>query len=174
MRVLCVFVVVLAGCGAKGTGRFAVPAGGYDAAFEASRDVLRRHRFEVERVDAEHGVITTRDKSSAGIATPWDGEQTAPAQEVSDALNQQRRRVRVALDRGAGRGEVRVTVYLVQQAGVRLSSRSSALATTATDPALTARGVWPGYDVPVTRDARLEARMAREIEKRLRRGVSRR
>jgi len=159
-------LVTLVGCAAKGTGDFAVPEGRYEAAFEASREVLHRYRFEVERVDAAGGVITTRDKSSAGAFAPWDGDQTTPAQEVSDLLNQQRRRVRVTFDRPDGGGHVHVTVYRVQQAGVRLNSKSAQLATTATDPALTARGVWAGYDVPVTRDAELEARIARDIEKR--------
>lgn len=163
----------LVGCAAEGTGEFRVPAGRYAAAFDATRDVLRDYRLPVERVDAAQGVITSADKASAGWATPWDVEQTTAAQETSDLFNQQRRRVRVTFDPPGTDpdqpviGRVQVTVMRVQAPGVRLNPRSVQLTTTARDPALTARQVWGQYDLPVTRDSALEARLARAIERRL-------
>ncbi len=160
----------LGGCTATGTGEFRVPADQYAAAFEATKTVLRDHRFTLERVDAEAGVISTRDKASAGLATPWDLEQSTLRQDSQDFFNQQKRVVRITFapeTDGARPGQVEVTVYRVHQPGVRLSSKSWQLTTTTHDPALTAQGLGPGYSVPTERDAKLEARLARDIEKTL-------
>lgn len=170
---LLVAAMFLTGCSAQGTGEFAVPAGQYADAFQAARGVLRDHRFEVERVDAEEGVLTTRPKASSGWASPWDTEQTTAVQESSDLFNQQRRRVRVTFEPAraapgeARTGRVVVAIDRVQSTGVRLNPRSVQLTTVSVDPALSARGVWTQYDVPVERDAAFEARLARAIEKAL-------
>lgn len=169
---------MLASCSAPGTGTFTIPAGEQDTAFDAAREVLRDHRFTLERVDALEGVITTRDFPSAGLGTPWDVQQTTPGQEVSDFLNQQFRRVRVTFPRPRDgtdamvpTGEVEAFVYRVQTPNLRLSSRTWQTASVATDPALSARGLGPGYQVAARRDARLEARIARSIEKRVSRSA---
>lgn len=170
----------LGGCGASGPPAFQVQAGQYQAAFNASRDVLRDYRFAIERVDAAEGVISTKDKSSAGLATPWDGVQTTPKQELSDMLNEQHRRVRITFrptgdspstdppsSQTSCEGDVQVVIYRVQSALVRPSSRSIQLTTTAVDPGLSAKQIWSKYDVPVERDEALERRIARAIEVRL-------
>ncbi len=48
-----------------------VPAGAYTEAFQSSKDVLRRFGFELDRVDARRGVLTTATRPSSGFATPW-------------------------------------------------------------------------------------------------------
>jgi hypothetical protein len=50
---------------------FEVPASLYAAVFDAARDVLREQGFELDRVDARSGVISTAPRASAGLATPW-------------------------------------------------------------------------------------------------------
>lgn len=72
-----------------------VPAGRYEEAFQSAREVLRERRFSIDRVDARAGVITTRARSSAGLVTPWDGDQSTIEQEIDDAANWQQRRVRI-------------------------------------------------------------------------------
>jgi len=170
MRLLLLLpTALLVGCAARGTGEFAIPAGRYDDAFVATRAVLRDSGFDIERVDARAGVITTLPKPSAGWATPWDTEQSSPAQETSDLFNRQRREVRVAFEPSPAEGEpvcakVTVTVSRVQSPGVRPNPRSIQLTTISRDPALSDRGVWLGYAVAVTRDTNLEARLARKVE----------
>lgn len=170
---MVILAACLGGCSASGTGAFSVPEGRYADAFVAARDVLRDARFTIERVDAAAGVITTSDKASSGWATPWDADQTTLWQESSDLFNQQRRRVRVVFDPpdAPTAGHVEVSVVRLQVAGLRLNPRSVQLTTTAVDPALRAQGIWNQYELPVTRDGDLEARLARQIERRLERRV---
>jgi hypothetical protein len=165
--ILAVLVALVAGCSVRGDGTFVVPPGEYESAFDAARKTLVEHRFTLERVDAGEGVITTREAASAGLASPWHPYQSTPGDEVEDLLNQQFRRVRVTFtlrDDGSREGRVRVSVHRVQRPGLRLSPRTHHTASLAIDPALVARGMGPGYSVPVRRDARLEARLARAIE----------
>lgn len=170
----------LGGCNASGPPTFQVHAGDYQAAFNISRDVLRDFQFDLERVDAAEGVITTRDKASAGLATPWDGVQTTAYQQLSDLGNEQKRRVRITFLPADGApdtdapspaaprvGDVHVVIRRVQSALVRPSSRSIQLTTTATDPGLAAKQIYARYEVPVERDEELENRIARKIESRL-------
>lgn len=164
---------LVGGCAAKGDGAFAVPAGEYDGAFEATRQVLREQRFVLERVDAEAGVITTREKPSAGLATPWDPQQTTLRQESQDLFNQQRRAVRVTFAPAQSEANqeraarVEVTIFRVHQPGMRLSPKSWQLAVVSRDPALTEAGLGPGFAVATERDPYLEARLARAIEARM-------
>lgn len=175
---LAFVVASLTGCGAAGPPTFQIQAGGYDAAFNASRHVLRDFTFELERVDAAEGVITTRDKASAGAGTPWDGVQSTLEQELSDLTNLQKRRVRITFrpvgqDDGvpaadqACEGDVQVVIWRTQSPLVRPNSRSISLTTTAIDPALSAKQIYSSYDVAVERDEELENRIARAIESRL-------
>jgi len=72
-----------------------IPAGRYTQAFDTARDTVRSLRFDLERVDARQGVLSTRAKPTDGLATPWDLEQTTTRQEIEDLVNQQARRIRV-------------------------------------------------------------------------------
>lgn len=96
---------LLGGCAApEGPTQLDVAAGQYDATFDAARRVLRDSRFDLERVDAGEGVITTQPKHSAGLVTPWDSEQSTFEQEIDDLTHNQRRVVRVTFEpvRGSG------------------------------------------------------------------------
>ena len=76
IAVLC--AALLGGCAGSGprSAEFQVSPGQYARAFDEARDVLTGYRFELDRVDAAGGVIATAPKTTAGLATPWDSEQT--------------------------------------------------------------------------------------------------
>lgn len=90
-------LAAVGGCSSvKSANLLTVPAGRYADAFDATREALRDLRFDLERVDARLGVITSRPKPTDGLATPWDIEQSSTSQEIEDLVHQQRRQVRVA------------------------------------------------------------------------------
>jgi hypothetical protein len=175
---------LLAGCrAASDSTELTLTAAQYPAAFEAAKDALVASHFELERVDAGSGVITTVAKPSSGLATPWDTEQTTLEQEWEDLLNRQQRRVRVtfepvqATDGGAAAdlrdatgpivGRVEVTIDRVHRPGWRLETTSLRFSSFSSDPDLVARGMWPRYTVPVSQDPLLAARLTERIRERL-------
>lgn len=89
-------LLLLAACSTPKPASTTIAPGSYVTTFEAARQALRDYRFELDRIDAHAGVITTRPKSTSGLATPWDSEQQTIGAEWEDLLNQQQRRVRIA------------------------------------------------------------------------------
>lgn len=85
----------MVGCAGSGRPEFRVAADDYTLTFDAARDVLADYRFMLSRVDARAGVITTTPKTTGGLFTPWDTEQSKLSQEWEDTLNKQRRRVEI-------------------------------------------------------------------------------
>jgi len=169
---------LLGGCaGTSPSHTFEVPAGGYTAAFDATRDVLREGRFVFDRVDAGEGVITTQPKQTSGVATPWDSEQTSVSQELEDTVHAQQRRVRVtfvpngdmaaSLADSPGTGRVEVVVERIQLVGWQPSSKAILQSGFATDPVAQASGRNARYEVPIARDDALAARIADRIRNRL-------
>jgi hypothetical protein len=164
---------MLGGCSVTGPAEFAVPAGEYAGAFSASREVLRECRFDLERIDAGEGVLSTLPKHSSGIFTPWDTEQSSIAAELDDSVNHQSRRVRIVFDPSdaphdaARTGRVEVVVYRLQDYSLRPSTRAIQFSTRAVDPLNSARGVYPQYEVPTTQDPAFASRLARAIEVRM-------
>jgi len=77
-------------------GRFLAEPGTYDAAFDIARDELIALGFTIDRVDAYSGVISTKPKASAGLATPWDREQSALKGEIADLAHPQQRTIRIS------------------------------------------------------------------------------
>ncbi len=172
------------------TSEFNVAAGEYAKAFDAARDTLVAMRFELDRIDARAGIITTRPKSSHGLATPWDTEQSTLSQEWDDLMNHQFRRAEVRFEpmgtgvgttdpvaqtvpvEGQGdlresslamRGSVRIVVLRRHHTGARLEPESIRLSSRTTDPALRRRGIGTQYDVAVSEDRDLERRVAGAI-----------
>jgi len=184
-------LLLLPACAAPKTlpDSFVIERDAYDEAFEATRDVLRAYRFTPDRVDARAGVIATAPKTTAGLATPWDNEQTTFDEELSDLGNDQQRRVRVTFtpvrpedggddplgapipDVRAATGdiEVRVQVFLerIRWPGWRLNAASIDLSTRARDPDLARRDMEPSYVQPIRRDDEYAGRLAASIAKRL-------
>ena len=186
MRVVMIVALawIVAGCASPSSPQFSVPAGQYARAFDATRDVLRGYRFSLERVDAAAGVVTTAPKGTAGLATPWDAEQSTMAQEVEDLLNQQTRNVRVTFRPAVGAGEsidpsaelvgrVEVIVYRMQTPGLRPPSKAISMTSLSVDPVAGRQGLAGQYEVPVAQDSRLAARLAAAIERRLGRAGAR-
>ncbi len=145
-----------------------------DRVFDATRDSLMDFRFAIDRVDAARGVITTRPKRTAGLATPWDREQSGLDQEWEDLLNEQRRIVRVRFERSGGEGtpitRARVWVELVrthranwrvQSESVRLSSHARSRDTMGRPEPISSREV-------IGLDERLARRLVDAISDRLR------
>jgi len=158
--------------------------GGY---FDIARDVLRDEGFILERVDAQLGVILTRPKTTAGLATPWHTDQSTIEQEIDDLANRQQRTVRITFaaagsdpsgstspapdapptDLRAAQTpidmSVRVIVERLQRPGRRISSASVRLSTYSIDTDFKDRGLAYGYAVPIEDDQNLAARLADEI-----------
>lgn len=177
---LVVLCCLLVGCASPSSPQFSVPAGMYPKAFDATRDLLRNYRFALERVDAAAGVITTAHKTSAGLATLWDKEQTTLGQEFEDLLNQESRVVRITFrprtpsdpEASAGEpidpsqeliGRVEVIVYRIQTPGLRPPSKAISLTSMSTDP----QAVSWAYEVPVSQDSRFAARLAAKLAERI-------
>lgn len=75
---------------------FSVRAEDYGAAFEAARTELLRRRFDLERVDAQAGVLLTRPETGAGLLAPWTmGLGTRP---LEDTLNAHSRTVEIRFE----------------------------------------------------------------------------
>lgn len=162
------------------TTTFAVEAGGYAAAFDRAKRVLRDAGFILERVDAWSGVITTRPKGTAGLATIWDEEQLTVSQELDDLFNRHRRVVRITFRPGttastsiAGEtatdlralagpftGFVHVTLERLDQPGWRLDTNSIRASTYCSDPAKILRSMEPQYVVASAEDRLLGERYA--------------
>jgi len=103
MRCRALFILMIApllgatlgGCqaSAPGSTSLRIAPGAYTATFQAFKDELRADGFELDRIDARAGVITTRPHFSAGLATPWIGDESTIEQEFEGLLNRQQRRV---------------------------------------------------------------------------------
>jgi hypothetical protein len=103
-------LIQLGGCASQPTGStFSVPAGSYEQAFDHSKDVVRAWGFELDRVDAARGVITTRPVSASGFATPWINHAQGLGDAWRNTARPERRLVRIAFipDSGASEADVR-------------------------------------------------------------------
>lgn len=167
-----------------------VPSGGYAPAFEAAKQVLIDARFELDRVDARSGVITTRPKETSGLATPWDTEQSSFGQELEDLLNRQYRRVRLTFEPATPAGPAppaptdepgpdlrdhqgpitaiaTVSLERLHRPGWRIETTSIRQSSTYYNPEWGIDGIWPQYTVPFAQDHRLAARLTQRIRKRM-------
>lgn len=134
---------------------------------EVVREVLTEYRFVIDRVDARRGVVTTEYKSTQGIVSPWDREQSSLREESADFVNQHERAVRVEID-DAGGVIVTVMVQRIHQPGRRIEteaiSRSSRMTIIGTDGKREpARLV-----TPIGIDGGLAQRIGERIDKRVR------
>jgi hypothetical protein len=179
---------VLVGCTpANVAPTFDVSQGDYARAFDASVETLREYRFKVDRVDAAAGVVTTFPKSSSGLATPWDVEQSTPTQEVEDLVAFNSRQVRITFEPRALAGRVappreatttfeagpmvgRVEAVILRRyvRGWRVSPAAILQSDFTFDTQAAAKGQPQQFDAPLTRDERLAARLASRIRARLR------
>lgn len=139
-------------------------------AFEQAREALLAEGFKLDRVDASAGVITTRPKPTAGLATPWHGEQSAFGQEVEEALNGTQRRVRVSfapLATGGMEGTVEVEVERIHRRGWNPSTASVTQSTFWNDPYGPERGTPAIFATPIGTDEALARRIAGRVARSL-------
>ncbi|MFO0830430.1 MAG: hypothetical protein U0637_01175 [Phycisphaerales bacterium] len=127
-------------------------------AFDAARQALRDCGYRLDRVDSEHGVLTTLPRPAGG--SPFTSTPAA------DLLHEQARVVRVALDR---QGSARVDCFVsrVQTPEMHLSTRAIGLSATAYDPVAAERGLGFRYAAPLTHDEAEAARVADRIRRAL-------
>ncbi|TVQ31116.1 MAG: hypothetical protein EA376_11060 [Phycisphaeraceae bacterium] len=185
MSLVALLTLLMGGCAATGPGAFDVPAGSYAEAFDAARDELRAMGFVLDRVDARHGVITTRSRPTAGLATPWLGGESSPSQSIDGTLNRQARWVEIRFSRRDGEvtpeggdagliedlrlypgplwGEVEAMIQRAQRPGLRVPAASVRLASPSIDPSLVDQGLYPAHTVEIGPDDRLAARLAAAI-----------
>lgn len=178
---LVLSAALLASCAApQRSTTFETGAGEYTRAFEAAKDELRAAGFELERVDARAGVITTRPSASAGIFTPWVRDEQSFGAEWDGAANAERRIVTVrfapaSVQDGAGdlrdaaaplQGEVEVEVRRLYRPGRTPESASVRLTTQFRDPAWQAAGLQPDVTPIYGEDPDLAAALAGRIARR--------
>jgi hypothetical protein len=161
-----------------------IAPGAYPQAFEAAKSSLTERGFELDRVDARAGVITSAPKHTAGLATPWDREQATLEHEFEDLMNQQHRTVRITFDRVAATtaddagverdlreepgpvlARVEVALTRVHVPGWRIETTSVPASRRWRDPDLLQRGIGGRYEVPFTLDPHLAADLAASIRK---------
>jgi hypothetical protein len=73
----------------------AVSAGKYAEAFEVAKDALREFQFDLDRVDAAGGIVTTHARGSAGFATPWVPHTSSLGESARGFVERERRRAAV-------------------------------------------------------------------------------
>lgn len=183
-----------AGCASQGPTRttLELAPGQYAGAFEAARAVLIEMDFDLNRVDARAGVISTRTRQTAGLATPWDAQQTGLGDEFADLVAAHARSVRVTfeprgapdaqIDSPAGLGtrpvdlmgddgplvmRVSAVLWRRQRPGRRIETESIRRSGFWRDPMLIRRRMQLAYAVPVRQDPDLAARIAQRILARL-------
>ncbi|MBL4699196.1 MAG: hypothetical protein JKX70_10220 [Phycisphaerales bacterium] len=167
------------------TTRIELQAANYEEVFSAAREVLAKYRFGINRIDASRGVITSFPKRTAGLASPWDREQSTLGQELEDLANQQERTVRIEFVRSADTepgdskpalsssqstidviAMVEVVVSRVHRPHWRVESESVRLSTHARSRNAAGQ-IEPGsFREPIGQDKALAERIAHEIARR--------
>lgn len=167
----------------RAPGALSLRPGEYARAFDETKDLLRDLGFTLDRVDAQLGVLATAPKGSGGIATPWDREQTALADEIEDALQRQRRIVRIEFvaagadpnsamirdlrtETGAIEAVVSATVQRLYQPGWRPNTQAILASSYTRDPQLDERGM-TAYAVTLRQDDDLARWLAAQVRARL-------
>lgn len=186
---------LLGGCARRATTTsLEIDAAEYVLAFDAARETLIDCRFDLDRVDAGAGVISTMPRASAGLFSAWDGEQGGLADELDDSFNAHRRVVRIEFHRlgeegegdealppgtpveergdlrdGTGRIEARVRVVVErrQTPGRTIEPASIRRSQSFIDPALSPRQMAPAYYVSQREDPDLARRIVARIQERL-------
>lgn len=140
----------------------------YPALFDAAREVLSDYQFTLDRIDAARGVITTAPKRTAGLATPWDREQSTARQEFEDLVHQHDRVARITFEPAdrPTRVAVEVIVHRVHRPHWRIETDAIRQSTHARDPLAVREGQPPEFREPVTEDRALARRLMADIQAR--------
>ncbi len=184
LGLLAVLALAIGGCQQSVSMANPVPVAEheYDRVFDQAVDVLRRHRFVVERQDRRFGVISTHPQVASSVFEPWRGDNTTARQVAENTLNLRRRRVRILIepaltadtveapDTQRPRYELFVEVMLEQRQHPPTplhTAEASLQASYTRDPGRqsleTEKGLVASDWRPVGRDAELEQRLVAEI-----------
>jgi len=173
-----VFLMLLAtffgGCASKpAPATYTVSAGTYSEAFEAAKQTLRDYAFELDRVDARDGVITTAPRASSGAATPWVPHTDTLGGAMEGAIQFERRIARIEFRpaesvqvsdlrfyEGEMTAEVIVDVQRLYRPLRRVDPTGVRLTTFAVDPKLVESGHQPLHSAHAGHDERLAGRIA--------------
>jgi hypothetical protein len=174
----CMMPLALTACasappaGARADASF--EAASYPDLFNAAREVLAEYRFTIDRVDAARGVITTYPKRTAGMATPWDREQSSLAQEFEDLAHQQERTARVTFEPldAPTRVSVQIVLDRVHRPNWRIETDALRQSTHARDLLAIRAGQSTEFREPVTEDLALAQRIMADIQARTGQDVS--
>jgi hypothetical protein len=174
-------LATLAGCASTEpygpADRAVIAADDYARGFDAARDVLRETGFRIDRLDAAAGVITTRFKPTAGLASPWDREQSGLDDEVRELFNREGRIARVTFipsqrppDDFDLRSvtqpvlvQVRVDRFRVQRAQWQVETSAISLSSRTENPQAVAQGLEPAFASSIGPDEPLARRLRRAI-----------
>lgn len=174
-------LATLAGCASTEpygpADRAVIAAEDYTRGFDAARDVLRETGFRIDRLDAAAGVITTRFKPTAGLASPWDREQSGLDDEVRELFNREGRIARVTFipsqrppDDFDLRSvtqpvlvQVRVERFRVQRAQWQVETSAISLSSRTENPQAVAQGLEPAFASSIGPDEPLARRLRRAI-----------
>ena len=182
--VLATMLAQMVGCSSVARSTvFVIDASAYDETFEAAKDTVRAFGFELDRVDARGGVLTSRPRRSSGLATPWVPHASDLGVAWNDLLHGDARRVTVTFRPQAGTGPLRLRRdprYDVREHGGAVQVRVDVVLEREQRPGLRAdptsvrllsrtSGGAPGAEsfIAVGRDAPLAGRMAASLQKRL-------
>ncbi len=148
-----------------------IDASDYDRAIDAARQVLIDNRFEIDRVDARRGIITTAPKQTAGLATPWDQEQSSLDQEWADLVHHHERVVRVSFTRPSAGEPIEATVLAsiirIRRPNWRLETESIRHSTHAITIEANNTRAPATMREPIGEDAALSEKIASQIEAKL-------
>lgn len=197
---LTIIATCLVGCASRprvdpppAAATFVISADDYSEAFEAAQAEVLRRFFELERVDAQAGVILSRPKTGAGVLAPWT---LAPSSRLAeDTLNAQSRTVEVRFEAaetiarspggmadalanpdlpispGRAQSAVVVSVRVLISRRVsptrRLEPTAIRYSGSTIKPELFQRGLGTVYAAPLDLDAKASANLAASIERRL-------
>lgn len=169
---------LLGGCAARD--RSIVGDTAYARSFEAAKVVLREASFDLERVDARAGIITTRPRASSGLATPWIDHTETLGDATRDLFNADQRIVVVRfradgapdgpkegdLRRYEGPlvGEITVERERLYRPNRRTDPTSIRFRSTTIDPDHLDRGMLPVFAADLAPDQRLAQRLADRLE----------
>jgi hypothetical protein len=149
----------------------------YERTFNATKDIIREARFDLARVDAARGVITTRQRASAGYLTPWVDHADSFGESVEGTVLRERRIARVRFRPDVDGEELAeadvltvefgVEVLRVYEPGRRLDPNSIRLSSVKLDPAMRDSGLLPTFAVPRRTDLDFAERLAERLRERL-------
>ncbi len=89
--------------------------GSIERPWEAAREILRRHRFEIDRLDRRAGVIVTRPLASQNAFEFWRHDVDTSYDLLESTLNPIRRRVTVRVEWVEGNGHADIDVVVIKE-----------------------------------------------------------